>query len=818
MPIYAQVILPLALSGQYTYEVPPHLATLIMPGQRVEVQFGQKRMYAAIVTTIFTQTEQPDFAVKQILNILDEQPILPNTQLLFWQWIADYYMCPEGEVMNAALPSAFKLSSETKLELNPGFNHDLSLLSDEEYLTTEALTNKPEIAFADVQLILNRKNVFGIIKSLLEKGVILVKEELIERYKPKTETFISLAPEWQTDKALQELFDKLSRATKQMGVLMAYIQLKNEQKNPLVLQKAVYERANAQSADVQNLLKKGYFVKVEKVVSRIKTQPDDNLVAFTLSAPQQTALQQIKNHFQQKNVVLLHGVTSSGKTQIYLELIKETIQQEKQALFLLPEIALTAQLINRLRSVLGNDVGVYHSKFNDQERIEIWHKVLSGQFKVILGARSALFLPFQNLGLVIVDEEHDPSFKQDEPAPRYHARDSAIYLAGLFKAKTLLGSATPAFETYHNAVQLKKYGLVTLTTRFGDVEPPLLELVNIKDAEKNKQLQANFSRQLLAEMHEALARKEQIILFQNRRGYSPYVSCDVCEYTPQCPHCDVSLTYHKFAHELKCHYCGYKIRALSACPKCKSTHITQHGFGTEKIEDDITALCPGAKIARLDSEVARTKTGSEKIITAFENKEADILVGTQMVTKGLDFDNVNVVGILSADQLINFPDFRAAERAFQIIMQVSGRAGRRAHRGKVLIQTKNPNYAVLRFALQNNYEGFYTAEMYERSKYGYPPFSRLVLITLKHPDNNKLNDAAFELAKALKNISALTVLGPSVPPVSRVRNYYLRQILLKIDKNQALTPTKHRIAEILSLFQADKNNRQVIVVTNVDPY
>jgi primosomal protein N' (replication factor Y) len=817
MPTYAKVILPLALSQEYSYEVPASLISLVERGKRVEVQFGQKRVYAGIVKEVYTG-EPPAYLVKPILSILDETPIVTHHQLLFWKWIAEYYMCSEGDVMNAALPAAFKLSSETKIELNPSFRQDYSLLSDDEYMVAEALSKQEEITMADVQHILNRKNVFHVTKSLIEKGVVLVKEELIEKYKPKIETIVRLSIDYENEQLLQDLFDKLSRAPKQLSVLMAYLQLKNQTKQLLIPTKDIQKFAQVESTDIQNLVKKGIFTKEERITSRLQEDKNFVLTNDELSAHQQEALESIKHQFETKGVVLLHGVTSSGKTQLYIKLIQEVLSKGKQVLYLVPEIALTSQMVNRLRNVFGNDVGIYHSKFNDQERIEIWHKVLRSEYKVILGARSALFLPFAYLGLSVIDEEHDSSFKQFDPSPRYHARDSAIYMTALFKAKTILGSATPSLESYYNAVKTQKYGLVTLDRRYGNVEPPKIEIVNMIEAAKNNEVQVHFSSRLIREITDALALQEQVILFQNRRGYAPYLSCDTCGWIPQCPHCDVSLTYHKYTHELKCHYCGYKMKAVSKCKLCSSTHITQHGFGTEKVEDELQVIFPNVKINRLDWEVAGTKTGFEKVITAFEKKQTDILVGTQMVTKGLDFENVNIVGILSADQLINYPDFRAAERAFQLMLQVSGRAGRRIKQGLVIIQTKNPYYRIIEFVIQNNYVGFFTSELYERAKYRFPPFTRLIMITLKHTNSEKVNNAAFELTKALKSKISCKLLGPSVPPVARIRNYYLRQILIKIEQNTTLTSTKQQILQTISQLNSDSNYKQVIIQVDVDPY
>lgn len=816
MQTYATIILPLAVDQTYTYEVPTELQATVEIGKRVEVQFGKKRIYAGIVKSIY-ESEPPEHAMKAIRNVLDDQPILLPKHLQFWKWMSTYYMCSEGSVMQAGLPSGFKLSSETKLVKNPSFNEDFSLLTDEEYLIAEALSVQGEIELKDVEKILNKKNVFAILKSLIDKGVAFNKEELKERFKPKTAKFIQLAPEYQDEEKLKEAFDSLSRAHKQLAVLMAYIHITKTEQKEAITKKYLLTKAKATASHVKPLVTKGILQEVERVVSRLEEEKSLDIELFQLSPHQRAGFLSIKKQFEDKSTVLLYGITSSGKTQVYMDLMEEVINNGQQVLYLLPEIALTAQMIARLRKVFGN-VGVYHSKFSHQERIEIWHKVLQKDYKIVIGARSALFLPFTDLGLVIVDEEHDSSFKQTSPAPRYHARDTAIYLAALHGAKTLLGSATPSLESYYNATILKKYGLVELTERFGGVEPPEIQVVNIRGEMRKDRMKSHFTQTLLDEVKGALDDGEQAIIFQNRRGYSPYLICRTCGWIPDCYQCDVSLTYHKYSNRLQCHYCDHDVANPAQCEACGSTDMQIQGFGTEKIEDELGIYFPEAKIGRLDLEVTKTKTGAAKIIKSFQDNKVQILVGTQMVTKGLDFDNVRVVGVLSADQLVNFPNFRAVERAFQLMLQVSGRAGRRKKQGKVIIQTMNSSYRILPQIVTSNYQNFFDQELNERSSYNYPPFMRLVQLTLKNKDSGKVNRAAFELTKQLQSRLAKNVLGPSVPPVSRIRGYYLRRILIKLDKSvKSIRQWKPFIQQTIRQLKLHSSYKSVIVQIDVDP-
>lgn len=817
---FADIILPVLMPNTCTYAVPDLLVNNIAVGKRVEVQFGKKRMIAGIVKKIF-DAESVAFNTKPIISIIDAEPITLPQQLQLWQFISQYYLCSEGEVMLSALPSAFRLSSETVLILNANFTPDLSLLDDQEFLVAEALSLQNELSITEVQAIIDKKNVYHLIKSMLEKGVIAVKEELVERYKPKTATYIQMLPAYKQNinNELKNLFEKLARAPKQQAILMAYMQISAASQINYVSKKELLEKANADTAALKMLIDKQVFMAFEQVVSRLEGKYLSPTINYELSTNQQVALNDIIHQFQTRKVVLLHGVTSSGKTQIYIQLIKQAIAQGKQVLYLLPEIALTTQMISRLQNVFGDEIGVYHSRFNDQERIEIWQRTLKSEYKVILGARSALFLPFANLDLVIVDEEHDPSYKQNQIAPRYHARDTAIYLASLYGAKTLLGSATPSIESYYHACQSHKYGLVTLQQRYGGVKPPFIEIINMFVAQQQKTVHSHFSTPLITQIKAALANKQQVIIFQNRRGYSPYLICETCQHLIKCHQCDVSLTYHKFNNELKCHYCGYSKKNTDKCEACQSTNIQIQGFGTEKIEDELKILLPNVNVARLDLDSTRAKKSFQQIINDFEEKKIDILVGTQMVTKGLDFENVNLVGIISADQLLHFPDFRANERAFQLMQQVSGRAGRRNEQGKVIIQAINTKHAVLQYVVANNYNNFYAVEIAERRKHSYPPFVRLLCITLKHQNNDTVNKAGFELAKNLKSQLEKRLLGPTVPIIAKIRNYFLRNILIKLEPNSAqITYFKQFITQQIQALQQQKDFKNLIIVVDVDVY
>lgn len=787
----------------------------IQIGVRVEVQFGKQKLYAALVHSIVT-TPPSDYVPKELLSVIDELSIVTPDQLKFWEWMSTYYMCTLGEIMQAALPAYFKLDSETYFVRNPESELDILELSDDEYLIAEALNHQEEITFKDITLILSKSSVSKPVKSLLQKRVIYIKETLHERYTPKVETFVQLHNRFKdgTNK-LNEAFSVVEKFPKQELLLLAFIELSKQ--NKPVKKSELLKRAGVSASALESLIKKDILELTHQIVDRIAENDTMAQEIVGLSEIQQTALTSINDQFTAKDVVLLHGITSSGKTMLYLDLIQQEIEKGKQVLYLIPEISLTVQLIQRIEKVLGN-VAVYHSRFSNAERVEIWNKLLTGQTKVVLGARSSVFLPFQNLGLVIIDEEHDTSYKQFDPAPRYQCRDAAIYLAKQFNAKVVLGSATPSVESYSNAKN-GKYGLVELQQRFGEIQLPEIEFISMTDARKKKEVVSGISFFLRDEIQLALDNKEQVILFQNRRGYAPYLACGNCNWIPMCAHCDVSMTYHKFTNDLRCHYCGYTQQNINTCSACGSHEMEQRGLGTERIEEELKLLYPNVSIGRMDYDTTRTKKGHEKIIEKFESGEYDILVGTQMVTKGLDFANVRLVGVLNADALLYYPDFRAMERAYQLLMQVSGRAGRRDKRGKVLIQIGNTEHSITELVRQNDYTSFYKSQLQERQQFHYPPYSRLIQLTVKHKDIKVTIDAASRIAYYLNTTYNGWVVGPNAPVIQRINNYYLRDILIKIPRaTKELQKVKNDIQQSINALYQFQSFKQVRVVTDVDCY
>ena len=823
---FVEVILPLPVPGLFTYRVPYEMNGSIEKWKRVVVQFGKKKIYTAIVVNIL-ETPPPNYSVKYILSILDQKPVMNSIQYNFWKWIADYYMSEPGEVMNVAIPSALKLASESKIVLNPDFDGDYDSLNEKEYLIAEALDIQKQLTLTEVENIVEQKKVIPLIKTLIEKRLVLMEEELKEKYKPKIESYIQLASEYKDEAKLGELFDQLEkRAYKQLEVLMAFIQLSgfgrdDERK---VEKKELTAKIEKSNSAINSLVKKKVLEVYKETISRLEDfEASSQPANIDLSETQSIALKEVQEGLTEKGVTLLHGVTSSGKTEVYIKLIEEALQRGKQVLYLLPEIALTTQIINRLRKYFGNRVGVYHSKYNENERLEIWNNVLNpgsddletSNFKIILGPRSALFLPFSNLGLIIVDEEHDQSYKQYNPAPRYNARDAAIILAKMHNAPILLGSATPSLESYFNT-KTGKYALVNLQNRYGNVLMPEIFVADLKKETRQRTMKSHFSSFLLEHINEALKEKEQVILFQNRRGFSLRLECDTCHWMPECKNCDVTLIYHKHFNQLKCHYCGYSRRVPERCDSCGSTHLHMRGFGTEKIEDELGIIYPEAKIRRMDLDTTRSKNAYQNIITDFEERRIDILVGTQMVTKGLDFDNVSIVGILNADSLISFPDFRSFERSFQLMSQVSGRAGRKSKRGKVIIQSFNPYHSVIRNVIDHDYLAMYSSQILERRNFKYPPFYRLIQLQLKHKDPRILNDAARELAVMLRQILGNRILGPEYPMVSRIRNYYLKNILIKLEKPD-LKKHKAQILKTIDTFRGQAAFKSIRVAVDVDP-
>ncbi len=826
---YAEVILPLAVQGAYTYEVPAELLPQLQVGVRVEVEFGKGRLYSGLVYRL--HEEKPDFATKPVLAVLDEAPIVNDTALRFWEWMAEYYCCTLGEVMDAALPPHLKLSSERRLTFNENYGDDLSGLDDREYLIAEALQIQKTITIEDARQILGQRTVMPVIKRLMDRGLLDIYEELKDKYVPKKVGCVRLAePFRRQPDLLQEAFELCSRAPRQTEVLMAYVQLCREAGLPLqssrgLLRQQLYERAGADSSILRAMEQKGILELFEREVSRLAGREEETVTTEALSAQQAEALALIDEAFKEKNVVLLHGVTGSGKTRLYVELIGRMLEAGKQVLYLLPEVALTTQIVDRLRKVFGNRIAVYHHRVGFNERVEVWQEVLNPRVPtddkptvgLVLGARSAALLPFHNLGLVIIDEEHDPSYKQKDPAPRYHGRDAAIYLAHLHGAKTLLGTATPSVESYFNA-RSGKYGLVELNERFGGVELPEIVLVDLRKEARERKLQSHFSSVLLEALQEALARKEQAILFKNRRGFAPTLRCPTCNWHAECINCDVSLTYHKIRNNLQCHYCGYSIPLPTHCPACGQAGLRLEGYGTQKVEDELKIYLPEARIGRLDYDAAKGKDAYTRIINDFEERRIDILVGTQMVTKGLDFENVGVVGVLSADHILRFPDFRAAERGFQLIVQVAGRAGRKDKRGKVIVQAMDVQHPVLREILEHDFQAFYQREILERKAFGYPPFTRLIKITLQHRKPERVNQAGRIVASHLRAQLGNRLLGPAIPPIGRVRNYYLLDLLIKMERNPKLwQQTKRLIRQAIDLTLQDVGLSTTRIHVDVDP-
>jgi len=810
---YADVILPLPLPRAYTYAIPVDWVEFVKVGQRVIVQFGKNRYYSAIVKRFHHQ--KPDVGVKLIESIAEEEALVTTMQLKFWQWMSEYYMCTEGEVMNAALPSGLKLSSETKIRYNENYDWDFESLTSEEFLIVQALRAQLEMKVPQIQELLKKKNVYPLLKTLFNLGIAISSEELIGKYKARTETYVKLNDIFHEEEKLKLLFDELNRAPKQVELLLAFMQL--EKKTKYIRKSELQALSKSEASVLKRLVDKGVFLEFKMEVSRLGNFQLAEGETSELSEDQKRALNEINFHFTSKNVVLLHGVTSSGKTNVYIEKIKELIRLNKQVLYLLPEIALTAQIINRLRKVFGNQVGVYHSKFNQNERVEIWNKVLRNEYKIIIGARSGLFLPWSDLGLVIVDEEHDTSLKQMDPAPRYNGRDAAIMLATMFDAKVILGTATPAIETYYNT-ERGKYGLVKMETRYGGIEMPEIQIADMRDERKRKKMNGSFTSLLTQSVSLALQNKEQVILFLNRRGFANYRICRTCNYVYTCKNCDVSLTYHKFLDKLICHYCGYSEKLTDKCKSCGAVDLDIVGSGTEKIEDELTELFPSAKVSRLDYDSTKTKHGHANVIAQFENREVDILVGTQMVTKGLDFDNVSLVGIMNADQLIHHPGFRSHERAFQLMMQVSGRAGRKNKKGTVIIQASDPNNPVIQNVLTGDFKKMYETEMMGRLQFSYPPFARVMEITIRHRDVGVVEKAALYLANETRHANHGLVLGPGIPFISKINNYYIREILIKSGKqSKDLTAMKQTLQQVMDKMKTIAEFKSVDVSVDVDP-
>jgi len=814
---FAEVILPLSLSKTFTYLISEAEFLFIKNGMRVAVPFGKNKIYTALVVNLH-QNQPTLYDAKEIHQILDDKPIVNQIQIDHWFWIASYYMCAIGDVYRGALPSALLLESETIISQKAAVFIDESTLSDDEFLIFQALQMQSALKVQDIVGILNKKNIFPIIQKMMNKDIVVLQEEVVENYKPKLVRYVRLHQQYHGDSGLNELLEKLKNASKQKEIVLRYFQLTAQDKNPITVKKLI-ETTDTTAAIIKSLIDKSIFESYHIQEDRIHFSGALNEKALQLSAAQQKAFLDINAQLALKPVCLLHGITASGKTEIYIQLIAQYIKEQKQVLYLLPEIALTTQLVGRLQKYFGDKIAVFHSKYNNNERVEVWNQVLNNLDKaqIVIGARSALFLPFNNLGLIIVDEEHESTFKQQDPAPRYHARDAAIVLANTHKAKVLLGSATPSIETYFNA-QTEKYGFVAVNERFGNVELPEIELVDLKDKYFRKKMSGHFSDTLIEAITSTLSNGEQVILFQNRRGFSPVIECMTCGHVPQCQQCDVSLTYHKNKNQLRCHYCGYSMAFPTNCHSCSSANLTTKGFGTEQIQQELTALFPDAVIGRMDQDTTRGKFGFEKIIDSFKNREIQVLVGTQMLAKGLDFDNVTLVGIMNADNMLYHPDFRAFERSFQMMTQVAGRSGRAAVRGKVIIQTYNPEHNTIQQVTKNDYVGMYEEQLYERQIYKYPPYFRLIRITIKHRDYEQLKSGAMWLYQVLQQHLPMPVLGPEEPPIARIRNEYIRTIMIKIPQNVSIGNTKKTIQKVLNSFEAVAMYRSIKIIVNVDFY
>jgi len=814
---FIDVILPLSLERNFTYAITKAEADFIKVGARVAVPFGKSKVYTGLVYSIHDKAPTA-YDAKSIHSILDESAVVNPFQFKLWEWMSSYYLCSMGEIMRAALPNAFLLESETIISLNPTSGFDVTMFKDNEYLVYEALQQQSSLKVEEINAIIDRKNSFPVLKRLLDQNVIALEQELLEKYKPKLIRCVRLHPDYHHENGLQDLIETLKNASKQREIVLSYFNLANSTKQIKVADLKL--KSMATSTQIKTLIDKQIFEEFYYQTDRIQFQDSEDDASKELNIHQITALDEIDQAFETYTTVLLHGVTSSGKTELYVKKIEAILEQGKQALYLVPEIALTSQLVQRLEKYFGNQIAVYHSRYSQNERLEVWNHVLnnSENARVIIGARSSIFLPFSNLGLVIIDEEHEQSYKQFDPSPRYHARDTAIVLAALYQAKTLLGSATPSIESFYNATKENKFGYVALTKRFNNVLMPEIELVDLTDKYKRKRMTGHFSDRLITEIKAALDMDSQVILFQNRRGYSPVVSCNTCGHTPECPNCDVSLTFHQYKNQLRCHYCSHSIAMQQFCGACGGVDIDSKGFGTEQIQQEVELLFPEAKVARMDLDTTRGKYSYDRIISSFENKEVDILVGTQMVTKGLDFRHVKLVGVLNADQLINFPDFRAHERSFQLLQQVAGRAGRTDTRGKVVIQSYNPHHTILQQVSINDYQSMFVEQLEDRRIYKYPPYCRLIKLTLKHKDYNKVNDGAEWLATSLRHVFKANVLGPEFPVVSRIRNQYHKNILIKIPQNQSLIKTKSVLQKIKLRFLSTRDFRDVRLLINVDNY
>ncbi|MGD9930549.1 MAG: primosomal protein N' [Mangrovibacterium sp.] len=818
--LYADVILPLPLGDQFTYRVPPDFQASIKVGIRVIVQFGARKFFSALVYRLHPNMPVGSFDIKDIDAVLDQEPIVTPAQLILWEWLVDYYCCTLGEVYKAALPSALKLESQTKVSYNPRYDMPVDLPGEEEALLL-MLQGHGQANIQDINRFLGKRSAFPTLKILLEKNAILVEEKVEENYRPKTAPFVFLHANVLTESAIAQTLESLKKARKQLTLFEFFLSetVYHDEPKASMEKKELLERSQSGEGILRALIDKNILRTEELEIGRLDFSHDQEPVIFDLNEAQQVALEQIGQQLPSLKPVLLHGITSSGKTEIYIKLIEEQLAKGNQVLYLVPEIGLTTQLITRMKRAFGDRAGIYHSKFNDAERVEIWFNTLHDKeqsFQLVLGARSAVFLPFRKLGLIIVDEEHENSYKQFDPAPRYHARDVAVVLGQIHHAPVILGTATPSFESYFNA-KTGKYALVELTERYKNISLPEMMIADVREATRRKQMKSLLTPELFEQINTALTNDEQVILFQNRRGFAPYLQCATCGWIPKCRHCDVSLTYHKHRGAMICHYCGHTESLPGKCGECHSEEIRTRGFGTEKIEEELSLLFPEAKVARMDLDTTRAKKGYERLIYQFENKQIDILVGTQMVTKGLDFDNVSVVGILNADQLLNYPDFRSYERSFQLIAQVSGRAGRKNKQGRVVVQTTQPKHPVLHEVVANNFTQLFNRQMAERKLFKYPPYYRLVKIVIKHKNQERLNLAASQLATLLRKNFGFNLLGPEYPVISRIQNWFQKEIWVKLERDSKLGQSKKQIMGAVSQIKSMPNHGNLIIYADVDP-
>lgn len=819
--MFAEIIVPLPLYGTYTYRIPPEIQGAVQVGSRVLVQFGKKKFYTGLISSLHNET--PTYEVKDIVSVLDPKPLVKYPQLKLWNWISEYYLCSVGEVYKAAVPTGLKPESETMISLNEEFGTPEGVkLTERQAMVVMLLEEKKRLRISDIEKELKIKNVTQIAGSMLDMGIIHIDEKIVERYHAKSETYIELNIERGDQEGLKEFFDKTHRSQYQEKALICWLDLSGwmQSNRPLldVTRKQLLDLSGISAGILRSMIEKGIFRQEKRSINRFNGNDSVKRQELaTLSPQQQRACQEITEQLRSRQSVLLHGVTGSGKTEVYTHLIDHVLKTGNQVLYLVPEISLTTQLTDRLRKVFGDRLLVYHSKFSDSERVDIWKRLLeSNEPMVVLGVRSSVFLPFGRLGLVIVDEEHESSYKQYDPAPRYNARDTAMVLASMHGAKVVLGSATPSIETYYKATT-GKYGLVTLSERYEGAVLPEVEIIDMREQRKKKQNIGTLSSPLIQEMRGALSDNKQVILFQNRRGFAPVVVCQQCGWTPKCENCDVSQIYHKYNNMLKCHYCGYTRALPTVCPACGLNGIEVYGYGTERIAEEVGKNFPQARISRMDLDTTRNKDAYQDIIEDFAAHRTDILVGTQMVSKGLDFGEVRMAGVINADTLLNFPDFRSNERAYNMLEQVAGRAGRRKEKGKVLIQTTNPKENVLEYVKAHDYSSYYQSEIAERERYAYPPFTKIINIYLRNKDGNMVDRAAVIYAKKLREVFGTRVLGPEKPFVGRIALWYIQSIMLKIEAGASMSKVKQILRQIYEQAAAWSEFKSTQIYYDVDP-